>query len=297
MKKIIAAASAFALTCAIAMPAFAADAPENGFIAPPVLKPESADSSYHIVIDGQKTDIDALILVPVRATAEALGFTVTWNGEKQSVNLDNGSMQTDLSIGQDKYLVYVSEDSGAIGMSAPFSLGAAPTVINGLTYVPVELFRVLLGNGENIVKLEDNAVSIQAKEETTEIPNPLTEHKTLDELTAAVGFEFALPSIPAGYQPILFQDINKSLAEIRFSKDGNSICYRVSKGSGENSGIYQKFESETTVSLDEVEVSLRGNSGLVELAVWEADSMSFSISFQTGVSEEVAQQMVASVLN
>ncbi|NCB42094.1 MAG: copper amine oxidase N-terminal domain-containing protein [Clostridia bacterium] len=79
-------------------------------------------------------------MVPLRSVAEGLGFTVIWNGNEQSIFLDNGIVKTTLYIGQDSYF---KASSKAIGLTQNFSLGKAPVLIENTTYVPASLFDFL----------------------------------------------------------------------------------------------------------------------------------------------------------
>lgn len=74
------------------------------------------------------TNSQGVIMVPVRAAGEALGFEVKWNGKESSVSLGNG---ISLKIGED-YYVYMR--------TAPIQLGTAPELVKGKTYVPLSFF-------------------------------------------------------------------------------------------------------------------------------------------------------------
>ncbi len=84
-----------------------------------------------------------VVMVPLRKTAEALGFQVTWNGKENSVHLTNGTVQTSITMGQDSYYM-ATAIRGAVGMSAPSPLGAAAYEKNGTSWAPAELFNLLL---------------------------------------------------------------------------------------------------------------------------------------------------------
>lgn len=74
---------------------------------------------------------DKTVMVPLRATAEALGYEVTWLEESQTVMVGKASMV----IGKDAY---------AFARMAPQSLGAAPELREGRTFVPMEFFGKIL---------------------------------------------------------------------------------------------------------------------------------------------------------
>ena len=92
--------------------------------------------------------------------AEELGYTVTWNGEDQSVTLDSGTMHANFTIGVNSYIAATSIE-GMVGMTAPFSLSSAPVVSDGVTYVPLELFTVLMGNHEDALTVNGNTVDLR----------------------------------------------------------------------------------------------------------------------------------------
>jgi len=76
---------------------------------------------------------NGVVMVPLRAVAEALGYDVIWNADEQSVNL--GPALT-LTIGSDYYIR---------GRMVPFELGTAPELTDGLTYVPLSFWQTVVG--------------------------------------------------------------------------------------------------------------------------------------------------------
>ena len=140
--------------------------------------------AYSLNIDGKATDTDVLVLVPLRETAENLGFKVLWNNDG-TILFDDGVMHSYITIGKNDYIVSTSVDD-MVGTSAPFSLSSAPIISGGKTYVPVEFFRPLMGNSDDIIKtdgsvisINKNVVSIPEKEnegENAQLPNTFTEH-------------------------------------------------------------------------------------------------------------------------
>lgn len=73
---------------------------------------------------------ERVIMVPLKHIAEALGYPVMWNGELRLAMLSDSFTVT---IGQDTY-VDMSKD-------APISLGTAPVIHEGRTFVPLHFFR------------------------------------------------------------------------------------------------------------------------------------------------------------
>lgn len=268
---IIAAAAAMALSAT----AFAAD-----------------NSTYSLKIDGKATDTDVLVLVPLRETAEKLGFKVLWNNDG-TILVDDGVMHSYITIGKNDYIVSTSVDD-MVGTSAPFSLSSAPVISGGKTFVPVEFFRPLMGNSDDIIKtdgsvisINKNVVSIPEKEnegENAQLPNPFTEHGTLEELEKTVAFDVTLPSFENSYKATDFIDINRETADIRFSDGKNEITFRKAKGTEDVSGDCNTYSSNKTIKIKNTDVKLRGNNG-VNTATWQKDGFTYSLSFETAVSE------------
>ena len=71
---------------------------------------------------------DGVVMVPLRAIAEKLGFDVNWDDTVRGVRLGTA---INLWLGKDEYHV---------GRMAPISLGTAPELTDGYTFVPMQFF-------------------------------------------------------------------------------------------------------------------------------------------------------------
>lgn len=253
-----------------------------------------AEAQRQFIVNGKPMELDSYttengtLMVPVRALGEALGFTVTWNNF--SVNINNGEIQSDLRIGEENYFAYTAIPD-AVGMTAPFTLGAAPMLKNDKTYVPVKLFTVLFGNVDETVKITDTTVTIdknaKADEDgdTAEIPNPLTEHADIASLETAVGFKLRCPALPEGYRADSFIDISGTLAEVFYMSDKDTVVFRMEKGdSADISGDCNVYADKKTVEVGGVSVSVEGN-GDVRKATWAKDGFAFSLTSEKGLTE------------
>ena len=130
-------------------------------------------------------------MVPLRKTAEALGFKVVWNGENQSIDLANGE---ELSF-----------------------------------------------HGDN----------------QTQIPNPLTEYKTVSEAEKAVGFKALVPNrLPQGYKNTYIGTIGSETLQMFFEKDGSELVYRMAKGTGDISGDYNVYNETEKITVGGAEITV-----------------------------------------
>lgn len=185
MKKNIIAVLVCGLLCTQAMVAFA-DTTAVGATEELPMVIAAAPASYSISLNGSTLDLtgktvytkDGKVMIPLRAVAEKLGFTVTWDGEHKGVKLDNGEVNTIVYEGVDSYYM---ASSTAIGMSAPTELGAAPEIKEDTTYVPAELFAILYCNPD-AVKIENGNIIIRSDVDEPEvgIPNPIKDYDTAD---------------------------------------------------------------------------------------------------------------------
>lgn len=294
MKKLVALALCAAVSIPVAATALAAGTP---FVPISPGQVEERTYGYDLYVDGKDTGTDACVMVPLRTFAEQLGFSVTWNGDG-TVGMDNGVMHSTVTIGKDLYQVVTSVE-GMVGMSAPFSLGTAPFVIDGTTYVPLELFEVLLGNREGSVSLENGVVSISASESsesTVQIPNPVTDCNSLDSAEELAGFQVKLPDTVNGSNHRVFRAAEGNFLEVIYL-DGETETARVRKapGSEDVSGIYTEYPDVDTVSVAGTPVTIKGNDEGASLAIWTRGGYSYSVTVESPVSDTEMMEWVAAI--
>lgn len=243
-------------------------------------------SPYSLNINGKAANGEVLVLVPLRETAEQLGFKVSYN--KGTILVDDGIMHTNLTIGENTYQV-VTSNPDLVGMSAPFSLSSAPVMTNGKTYVPIELFVPLTGNDSSIIKTDGSAISISKKADTknedVQIPNPLTEHEILADLAKTVGFDVTLPTLDKAYKETAFIDISGTIADVRFADDEDTITFRKAKGSDDISGDNKTYKENKTIAVKDVSVSVKGNDG-INTATWQKDGFTYSFSSDKAMTQD-----------
>ena len=243
-------------------------------------------SPYSLNINGKAANGEVLVLVPLRETAEQLGFKVSYN--KGTILVDDGIMHTNLTIGENTYQV-VTSNPDLVGMSAPFSLSSAPVMTNGKTYVPIELFVPLTGNDSSIIKTDGSAISISKKADTknedVQIPNPLTEHETLADLAKTVGLDVTLPAVDKAYKETAFIDISGTTADVRFADDEDTITFRKAKGSDDISGDNKTYKENKTIAVKDVSVSVKGNDG-INTATWQKDGFTYSFSSDKAMTQD-----------
>ncbi len=261
-----------------------------------------AGETYQLKINGKAAEEEVLVLVPLRETAEKLGFTVSY--DKGTILVDDGTMHANLTVGKNSYQV-VTSNPDLVGMSAPFSLSAAPVVTDGKTYVPIELFVPLMGNDSNSIQVDGTTISLdkiehitdntEKKSEAVEIPNPLTEHKTLAELEKTVGFAVTLPTVDQAYAATAFIDIAGETADVRFTSGADEIMFRKAKGTEDISGDYNTYKETKTVTVKDVAVTVKGNDG-IHVATWQKDGFTYALSSTQTLTEDALIAMIDGLL-
>ena len=87
------------------------------------------------------------VMVPLKTTAESLGFKIEADKDNKIVNLDNGKIKTNVYVGEDSY--YYSS-SNAIGLTMMHQLGAEPIVDNSTIYVPINIYNFLFNDKKTV---------------------------------------------------------------------------------------------------------------------------------------------------
>lgn len=105
----------------------------------PDVKPVGDVSKMSIMVNDKKVNAvsaykndKGIVMVPLRPIAEALEFEIVWDGKTETIRV--GLVST-LSIGKDEY---------SFAKMMPMKLGAAPTLKDGTTFVPLDFFTEIM---------------------------------------------------------------------------------------------------------------------------------------------------------
>lgn len=120
-----------------------------------------------ITINGKALDLgkdkilmeNGKVMVPLRSVSKALGFKLEWDAKNKAAKIDNGTVNTVITVGQD---AYYKASTKAIGLTQSLPIGAAPEVIDGTLYIPAELFNLLYSN-DQAVQVENDTLTILTK--------------------------------------------------------------------------------------------------------------------------------------
>lgn len=243
---------------------------------------------FTVVNNETKFEISAYVMVPGLKLAQSLGLKAEWNTDTKELRIDNGKVYVTATPEAKSYFI-TTNNASLVGMSSPIKFDVEPVLINDELYVPLSMINSLL---EKPLHVSEGVISDVVK---TELPNPITEYKSLEELDAALSFEVKLPKI-TGYKANSYRDYLKTLAEITFVKDDKEIDYRMSVGTENNSGVFTQFEEVKNVTLSGTPVVFNKSGNTVQLITWTKDNFSYSVSAPSGLTESAARRLVRSLL-
>jgi hypothetical protein len=126
---------------------------------------------------------------------------------------------------------------------------------------------------------------------------------SLGELSDTIGFKVReVKVLPFGAEQTAYAAYLGDLptAQINYAGEGNELSFRMWVGSEDNSGDYNEYSDIKNSSTGDISVTIKGNGGLYNLALWNSGGYSYSIRIAegdsgAGISEEEILEAVISV--
>ena len=112
--------------------------------------------------------------------------------------------------------------------------------------------------------------------------NGLHTYENMDEAAKNASFNMEYPDRLCGFPVTGFRS-NSSMIEARYGNDG---FIRKTLGVADNSGNKTEYSESTEQSVNGLTVTLKGNDGLVFLAVWNDNNFDYTISVANGVNAD-----------
>lgn len=149
---------------------------------------------------------------------------------------------------------------------------------------------VLLLVGTLVIR---NIVDIAQPPVTQFIP---VEYSSVQELSKGVGFNVReVHTYPFVAEQIQYIAYSNKLAKIVYKGGDNTLVFRMSAGSDDNSGDYNEYSDVRTCALGDYTVTLKGTANQFSLALWEADGYSYSVNISHAVSEKEMLEVLQSI--
>ena len=114
-------------------------------------------------------------------------------------------------------------------------------------------------------------------------------------LSAAVGFEVNDIDLPVTPEQTEYISYWHELAEIDYTGEGKTACYRKAAGTEDCSGDYNVYTDVTEFEAGSITVTLKGDAGQYTLAIWTDGSYSYSLSLSDGLSLSDWQALMNSI--
>lgn len=114
-------------------------------------------------------------------------------------------------------------------------------------------------------------------------------------LSAAVGFEVNDIDLPFTPEQTEYISYWHELAEIDYTGEGKTACYRKAAGTEDCSGDYNVYTDVTEFEESGMTVMLKGDAGQYTLAIWTDGSYSYSLSLSDGLSLSDWQALMNSI--
>lgn len=128
-----------------------------------------------------------------------------------------------------------------------------------------------------------------------QIPNPWAEYESAAEMEKAVGFEFKAPDTADGL-PVEYCQAMDGLAEIDYSDGTRSIMLRKGTGTEDKSGDFNSYAEESTLAVGDYSLTVKGNDGIINLAVWNDSEYTYSIASADGLSADAVTAIAEAMM-
>lgn len=123
------------------------------------------------------------------------------------------------------------------------------------------------------------------------------EYRSAKELSNAVGFNvLEINNLPFKAKETNYTAIDKDFAEITYSGEDNSLTYRKSVGTEDNSGDYNTYDYVGETEVDNIKVTVKGEAELLKLAFWTDGKYSYSIALDKPVTQKEMTDLIMEVI-
>lgn len=132
-------------------------------------------------------------------------------------------------------------------------------------------------------------------EETAQIPNPFIDCETLDEAAKIAGFEMTVPEEMEGYDKPVINTIENEMIQVIYYKGEDEVRIRKGAGSEDISGDYNEYAETDSVTVEGMQVTIRGNDGKASVATWTNEEYTYSITVGEGIDIDSMTDLIKAV--
>ena len=107
-----------------------------------------------------------------------------------------------------------------------------------------------------------------------------------EALSSYVGFPVnEMSSLPFEATEVTYLAYDKELAEISYANEEQTLYFRKSIGTKDNSGDFDTYDTLSQIAIKNCTITIKGNDELYNLAIWNDGQYSYSIGITNGISQ------------
>ena len=123
----------------------------------------------------------------------------------------------------------------------------------------------------------------------------IREVSSAGEMSELLGFTVPEPTMPFDVKNTTYLVNWGELGEIDYEGKDQSAYFRISREEGDNSEDYNEYENMITEKISSMSVTLKGNQGSWNLAIWQDGEYSCSLGFSKGITLQQMRDIVEKI--
>ena len=148
-------------------------------------------------------------------------------------------------------------------------------------------------------KQETTETTNVTQKESTQIPNPFVEVKTLEEASKIAGFTLEVPETYEDYKKQVIQAIENDMIEVIYydeNSEHEGLRVRKAKGTDDISGDYNEYKDVETVKVGDFEVTEKGSEGNISVAIWNNGTYSYAINVaEASLTKDTIANLISNI--
>lgn len=127
--------------------------------------------------------------------------------------------------------------------------------------------------------------------------NGIVECASAKALSEKLGFSiYDIKNLPFEVNKTTYNSCWGDFAEIQYEENENNFAiYRMKAGDEDPSGDFYEYSLQDEISIEDMQITLKGNEDTYNLAIWTYKGYSYSLYFSEGISEETFQSVLEGI--